>query len=136
MIQLKLKIIYNETTQNNKDDVVVVLNKQYPPRSDKNGGTFRGHDEEFSSLAAGNTPLELYDEDGDKVDGASFSGVTTGSFLKFEDNMYAVVEVVDSTTQFEKETTTATSQPDLVTGKLYNFSIPCMYFQILLFMFF
>ena len=45
MIQLKLKIIYNKTQ--NKDDVVV-LNKQYPPRSDKNG-SFRGHDEEFSS---------------------------------------------------------------------------------------
>ena len=133
MIQLKLKIIYkNETTQNNKDDVVV-LNQQYPPRSDKNGGTFRGHDEEFSSSLAGKKPLELYDEDGDKVDGASFSGVTKGSFLKFEDNMYAVVEVVDSTTPFEKET--ATSQPDLATGKLFDFFIPCMHFQILLFMF-
>jgi hypothetical protein len=125
MIQLTLKIIYNETQ--NKDDVVV-LNKQYPPRSDKNG-SFRGHDEEFSSLAG--KPLELYDEDGDKLDGASFSGVTKGSFLKFEDNMYAV-EVVDPT-PFEKET--ATSQQDLATGKLYKIFIPCMYFQILIFMF-
>jgi len=123
MIQLKLKIIYNETQ--NKDDVVV-LNKQYPPRSDRNG-SFRGHDEEFSSLAG--KPLELYDEDGDKVDGASFSGVTKGSLLKFENNMY---EVVDPT-PFEKEI--ATRQQDLDTGTLYKIFISCIYFQILLFMF-
>ncbi|OEU11354.1 hypothetical protein FRACYDRAFT_245714 [Fragilariopsis cylindrus CCMP1102] len=118
MIQLKLKIIYNET-QNKDKDVVVVLNQQYPPKSDKNG-SFRGHDEEFSSYMAGNKPLELYDEDGDKVDGASFSGVTKGSFLKFEDHMYAVVEVVVDSTPFEKETATATSQEDLATGSLLN----------------
>lgn len=123
MIQLKLKIIYNETQ--NKDDVVV-LNKQYPPVSDRNG-SFHDHDEEFSSLA-GET-LELYDEDGDKVDGASFSGVTKGSLLKFENNMY---EVVDPT-PFEKEI--ATRQQDLDTGTLYKIFISCIYFQILLFMF-
>jgi hypothetical protein len=109
MIQLKLKIIYNETQ--NKDDV----------------GSFHDHDEEFSSLA-GET-LELYDEDGDKVDGASFSGVTKGSLLKFENNMY---EVVDPT-PFEKEV--ATRQQDLDTGTLYKIFISCIYFQILLFMF-
>ena len=78
MLQVKLKVHYSKKEQEELylQPTVVVLNKQYGKAGD-------------------DIPLpkefQVYDDDGDKLDTTSFTGITKGHSLMYDGNMYTVV---------------------------------------------
>ena len=88
MLQVKLRVHYDEVAQQqfNLKPSAVVLNKQYGKKND---------DIELPSC------LELYDEDGDKLETKSFTGVTRGHSLLYDGSFYLVVD--DSPFKYQSE---------------------------------
>ena len=110
-IQLKLKAYYDKKAGSH----AVILNKQYP-------------NEKYKALPK---TLELYDADRDEVECAIFAGVTKGSYLRFDNELYKVVEP----TPFEVEEVIVTppisqekdQAPLVTTQHLKGCKLLCLY---------
>ena len=77
MLQVKLKVVYNINVDN---EIIVAWNKRYERSGDKSA-PFPLPDE-----------LQLYDEDGDQIDSASFTAASIGDSLKFNGDFFRVIE--------------------------------------------